>query len=122
MRNGKIIWKSETPTFIFASPTLLDMNSDDIEDVLIGSHINTSTELKDFDKCTANFYAFDGRTGHRVWDIQSSNPDPNSNRANSELNSSSITNINANSIQRNSSDPKFIKNATNVSRLEYLCS
>ena len=57
--SGEIIWQAPCIDQIFGSPTLLDINSDDTDDIIIGGR-------------SSQLYALNGVNGDRIWQY---NPD-----------------------------------------------
>jgi outer membrane protein assembly factor BamB len=53
-KTGNIIWQHEASDQIYQTATLLDINNDKTEDVIIGGRSN-------------NLFALDGKTGQQIW-------------------------------------------------------
>lgn len=56
-KTGETIWKHETTDQIYQTATLLDINSDKTDDIIIGGRSN-------------NFFALDGKTGQQIWKFE----------------------------------------------------
>lgn len=61
-KDGSVLWRRQFSGDMYATPTLLDINGDNVKDVVMAGRID-------------NVYAMDGKTGRSLWDLRKKNPD-----------------------------------------------